>query len=161
MLFPQHLSRSSNGVCSSCSPEGIAMHSRQVHFVLHALQHQIPPLSTTITPLLPLPGASSSGTVLASGLNLSYFSGHMCGLHDCHNSNGDAYVLHESTTPQTTYMASTDLNSREIVVILDLFILIDTTEMLPTSPRQPKVSSKAVKYTELANKIRFLLSSIS
>ena len=71
--------------------------------------------------------------------------GDIAALADCHNSNGDAYVLHESTTPQTTYMASTDLNSREIVVILDLFILIDTTEMLPTSHSQPEVSSKDVK----------------
>ena len=68
--------------------------------------------------------------------------GDIAALADCHNSNGDAYVLHEATTPQTTYMASTGLNSREIVVLLDLFILIDTTKMLPTSYRQPKVSSK-------------------
>ena len=35
--------------CSSCFPEGVAMHSRQVHFVLHAPLHQIPPSSTTST----------------------------------------------------------------------------------------------------------------
>ena len=31
--------------------------------------------------------------------------GDIAALADCHNSNGDAYVLHESTTPQTTYVA--------------------------------------------------------
>ena len=66
------------------------------------------------------------------------------GPKDCHNRSGDAYVLYTAATPQTTYMASTGLNSSEIVVLLDLFILIDTTKMLPTSYRQPKVSSKDV-----------------
>ena len=31
--------------------------------------------------------------------------GDIAALADCHNSNGDAYVLHESTTPRTTYVA--------------------------------------------------------
>ena len=65
------------------------------------------------------------------------------------------------TCQNQTYMATNDPNLSKIIIVLDFVIVINGTEMNPTSPRYQKISSKDGKYTELANKLQFLLSFIS
>ena len=69
--------------------------------------------------------------------------------------------MDELDVPQPTYMATNGPNLSKIVIVLDFVIVINGTEMNPTSPRYQKISSKDGKYTELANKLQFLLSFIS
>ena len=69
--------------------------------------------------------------------------------------------MDELDVPQLTYMATNDPNLSKIIIVLDFVIVINGTEMNPTSPRYQKISSKDGKYTELANKLQFLLSFIS
>ena len=65
------------------------------------------------------------------------------------------------TCQNQTYMATNDPNLSKIIIVLDFVIVINGTEMNPTSPRYQKISSKDGNYTELANKLQFLLSFIS
>ena len=60
------------------------------------------------------------------------------------------------TCQNQTYMATNDPNLSKIIIVLDFVIVINGTEMNPTSPRYQKISSKDGKYTELANKLQFL-----
>jgi len=53
-------------------------------------------------------------------------------------------------------MATNDPNLSKIIIVLDFVIVINGTEMNPTSPRYQKISSKDGNYTELANKLQFL-----
>ena len=60
------------------------------------------------------------------------------------------------TCQNLTYMATNDPNLSKIIIVLDFVIVINGTEMNPTSPRYQKISSKDGNYTELANKLQFL-----
>ena len=60
------------------------------------------------------------------------------------------------TCQNQTYMATNDPNLSKIIIVLDFVIVINGTEMNPTSPRYQKISSKDGNYTELANKLQFL-----
>ena len=66
--------------------------------------------------------------------------------------------MDELDVPQLTYMSTNDPNLSKIIIVLDFVIVINGTEMNPTSPRYQKISSKDGNYTELANKLQFLLS---